>query len=133
MIKYKAGFKYQLIEDFYFETEIADGIYVGTEYLTLTKGMLKISKGYAWDGISGPTWDTKNTRKPSLVHDALYQLIRMEMLPKSKRIDADKIYRDLCLKNGMWSVRANWQYKALRAAGGPSASPSSVKKILRAP
>jgi hypothetical protein len=34
------------------------------------------SKGYAWNGPSGPTLDTRNFMRGSLVHDALYQLMR---------------------------------------------------------
>ena len=41
-----------------------------------TDGLLTIRKGYAWDGPSGPTIDTKDFMRGSLVHDALYQLLR---------------------------------------------------------
>ena len=45
-----------------------------------TKGHLIIKRSYAWDGPSGPTIDTKNFMRGSLVHDALYQLMRHEHL-----------------------------------------------------
>jgi len=43
-------------------------------------GQFEFSKGYAWDGPSGSTVDTLNFMRGSLVHDALYQLIRMEKI-----------------------------------------------------
>ena len=44
-------------------------------------GCLQIAAGYAWDGASGPTIDTRNSMIASLVHDALYQLIREDNYP----------------------------------------------------
>lgn len=134
-IAYKAGYKYQLTNSVIIETNIIPPEEeVAADYIFLSRvGYLRILKGYAWDGISGPTWDTKNTRRASLVHDALYQLIRMELLPAKARKAADKLYRTMCIEDGMWRVRAWWQYRALRVGGGPSASSDNVKKILRAP
>ena len=35
-----------------------------------------VKPGYAWDGASGPTIDTKNTVAASMIHDILYQFMR---------------------------------------------------------
>lgn len=62
-----------------------------------TNGELTIKAGYAWDGITGIP-DLKSMLLPSLVHDALYQLMREGCLPQSARKDADELFRDLCLE-----------------------------------
>ena len=88
-----------------------------------TDGQLTINKYYAWDGPSGPTFDTSSFMIGSLVHDALYQLMREGFLPQSCRLDADMILRDLCLKSGMCRLRACWVFCAVRMFGASSARP----------
>jgi len=46
-------------------------------------GGLLIKAGYSWDGPSGSAIDTKNFMQGSLVHDALYQLLRENILYES--------------------------------------------------
>jgi len=76
-IAYKGGYKYQLKEDYVTETRITPPTPIQTEYIALTsQGRISIKRGYAWDGPSGPTIDTLNFMRGSIVHDALYQLIR---------------------------------------------------------
>ncbi len=73
-------YKYQLTDPYVLDIGIS-GYTVTTPYLRLgTDGVFAISKGYAWDGPSGPTFDTLNFMRGSLVHDALYQLIRLKSL-----------------------------------------------------
>ncbi len=56
-IKYRAGYKYQLAEDYVIETGIL-GYNIDTEYIKLTpSGTLTIKEGYAWDGCSVPSID----------------------------------------------------------------------------
>ena len=63
-------------------------------------GILVINKGYLWDGVSGPTWDTKSTMIPGLVHDAFYQAIRLELLPLLFKEEVDTVfYETLIQKN----------------------------------
>ena len=62
---------------------------------------LYISKGYSWDGPSGPAIDTPDWIKASLVHDALYQLIRENRsildtsITSQLRLSADRTMLDL--------------------------------------
>ena len=134
MIYYKSGYKYQLTSDYTVKVGIRPKETVETERLRLTpEGILTILKGYAWDGPSGPTLDTRSFMRGSLVHDALYQLIRMELLPKGERKAADKVLRRICKEDGMWSARAWWVYKAVQRAGGSAADPDNRKKIKKAP
>ena len=133
-ILYKSGFKYQLTSDYTVKVGVWPERIVSTGYLSLTPdGMLTILRGYAWDGPSGPTLDTRSFMRGSLVHDALYQLIRMELIPKGERKAADKVLRRICKEDGMRSARAWWVYKAVRRAGGSAADPDNRKKIKTAP
>lgn len=123
-IRYREGYKYQLAEDYQVIISIKPEKFILTEYIRLDiDGMLSICEGYAWDGPSGPAIDTKNFMRGSLVHDALYQLMRERHLdPETLRDDADRILRKICLEDGMTSLRAWWVYQGVRFGGGPSAT-----------
>jgi len=81
-------------------------------------GQLTIARGYAWDGPSGPTLDTPSFMRGSLVHDALYQLMREGRLSRDWRKGADMELRRLCLADGMSPLRAWWVYWGVRLFGG---------------
>jgi len=105
-----------------------------TEFITLfTDGMLLIRKGYAWDGASGPAIDTKNIIRGSLVHDALYQLLRQGNLDMSWREQADKDLKRICLEDGMSKLRAWYVYKCVRGFARRAAMPKHKKKVYTAP
>jgi hypothetical protein len=61
--------------------------------------LLAIHRGYAWDGASGPTFDDKTNMRASLVHDALYQLMREKLLSRSYRKYADELLRDMIIED----------------------------------
>ena len=100
-------------------------------YLVIVRGVavhgiaphLRIKACYAWDGASGPTVDTKATMYAGLVHDALYQLIRLEVLPMSSRKGVDKLFRRLLKEDGMTFFRRWYFYRAVRWFGASSARP----------
>ncbi len=120
-------YKYQLTKDFSQKTNIT-GFNITTEYLRLeTNGLLHIKKGYCWDGPSGPTIDTKSAMRGSLVHDALYQLIRMGLLPLSNREAADKELYIILLEDGMWGWRAWLWHRSVRKAAASAAEPGTQK------
>jgi len=132
MITYKKRrkYKYTLVEDYVCQVDIEpeEDINLGIIRLDIN-GMLIIKADYAWDGPSGPTIDTKNFMRGSLVHDVLYQLMREEKLDQSCRLCADEILREMCLEDGMSRVRAWWVFKGVRIGGASSARPD----ILCAP
>ena len=122
IISYKGGYKYQLRETYTVFISIKPSVPILTQYIDLyTDGRLVIKEGYAWDGPSGPTIDTQTFMRGSLVHDALYQLMRENYLSRIEyREEADKILRQLCLEDGMWHIRAWWVYWGVRFFGGPA-------------
>ena len=75
--KKRRRYKFSLAQDFPLQLELRPETEIVTPFIVLTMdGLLTINKGYAWDGPSGPTIDTKSFMRGSLVHDALYQLMR---------------------------------------------------------
>jgi len=134
-IKYRSGYKYQLAEDYRVKVRVIPVQDIDTGFIGLTtQGMLLVKEGYAWDGPSGPTWDTKNFMRGSLVHDALYQLMRNRHLSKTRwRAEADNELKRMCLEDGMFRIRAAWVHRGVRVGGGPAADPASKKKVFTAP
>ncbi len=134
-IEYKCGYKYQLHKEYTLNVEIYPNEFINTDYIYLnTNGMLVIKKGYAWDGPSGPTFDTKNFMRGSLVHDALYQLIRIEKIDYDKyRNVADRELQRICIEDGMCRIRAWWVYQGVRFCGKKAARPENRKKIHISP
>ena len=108
---------------------------MSTNFVELgTDGWLKIHAGYAWDGPSGPTVDTRNFMRGSLVHDALYQLMRERHIDRDKWKDtADKLLRQMCLEDGMSTVRAWWVYHGVSSFGRGSTLPENNRPLLTAP
>jgi Protein of unknown function (DUF1353) len=84
---------------------------------------LTIAKGYSWDGPSGPTIDTKNFMRASLVHDALYQLMRANKLDRNKKDNADRILQTICKADGMSSIRAYNAYLGVKLFGASATQP----------
>lgn len=116
-IKYRDGYKYQLVETYTHNTEI-QGLYVSTKFISLTPtGKLIIHEGYAYDGPSGPTFDTKDSMRGALVHDALYQLMRENLIPRTWKPYADKLLHDICVEDGMLHIRADIWEKAVEIFG----------------
>lgn len=132
LIAYKSGYKYQLATDYLVPVGIYDT--VNAQFLFLQgDGNLFVKAGYAWDGPSGPTFDTKNFMRGSLVHDALYQLMREGYIPEDYREHADQMLQRICVEDGMTAIRAWWVYKGVRFGGKSSAARGSGKPVLYAP
>lgn len=137
-IQYKDGYKYQLESDYVYTLPdyfLPTWREIETDYLWYDGALTFIvKKGYAWDGPSGPTIDTKNFMRGSLLHDGLYQLIREGYLnKKTYRIVADKILYEACRQSGMSWIRANVVYYSVRVFGNPSALSTGARPLLIAP
>ena len=116
------GWKYELTEDYlaqvYFVYPKAGRGVACDEWISLNEqAWLRVAKGYAWDGPSGPTFDTETFMRGSLVHDALYQLIRAGELVGAQRKGADLELRRVCREDGMNPIRAWWVYWVVRMFG----------------
>lgn len=121
IIRYKDGYKYQLVESYTYQTEIY-GFDIGTDWIRLEpNGKLTAAKGYAWDGASGPTVDTKSSMRGSLIHDELYQLMGIEPKLLVYRPYADDLLYKICCEDGMNSVRAYVWRKMVNWFGGKAA------------
>ncbi len=134
-ISYKGGYKYQLRGNYAVHVGITPDAPINTEYVDLSvEETLTITSGYAWDGPSGPTMDTLNFMRGSLVHDALYQLMREGHLDSIKyREVADRLLQAMCKEDGMSRLRAWWVYQGVRLGGGPAVDPANARPLVRAP
>jgi hypothetical protein len=134
-IAYNGGYKYQLKRTYTVGIPVIPPAAIHTEYISLAiNGELTLKEGYAWDGPSGPTIDTRSFMRGSLVHDALYQLMREGRLPNEEyREAADKALQMICKEDGMWSVRAWWVYHGVRLFGNPAADPADQRPVKYAP
>jgi hypothetical protein len=134
LIKYRGGYKYQLAEDYTLPIPIDAERTVDTGLIRLdTYGILTIRKDYAWDGPSGPTFDSKCGMRGSLVHDALYQLMRQELIGLSHRPAADELFYKILLADGMWRIRAWFWRREVKKFAAYAALPENDKKVITAP
>ena len=115
----KIFYKYCLLQDVCVDTKIipdtpltvTDPINLSTYTNLSTGGLLKINKGYSWDGATGIP-DTEANMFAALVHDALYQLMREYnckapgtttiggIYRKVFRLEADILFRTHYTNNG---------------------------------
>ena len=135
------GWKFTVTRQFSIQTDIRVAAYLkdrigGQRLIDLSpKGLLTVYPGYCWDGPSGPSWDTPAFIYASLPHDALFQLMRMGLLPQKFRINADKLMRRMNLDAGMSRFRAWYTYRAVRIGGASAARKTGKHRNpeLRAP
>jgi len=122
------GWKYELLHHLSVPILI-QGVNIKTPYFDVRDGYIDVRAGYAWDGPSGPTFDTPTFMRGSLVHDALYQAIAQGLLSKDYRKRADLELRRLCLQDGMNKFRASYVYWAVRIFGGMAVSKKRESRI----
>ena len=89
----------------------------GTLYAIHGDRTVSVDPGYAWDGPSGPTFDTGNSMRAALIHDVLYQAIREGGLPASYRRKADREFRRILKADGMTLLRRLAWWLAVRLFG----------------
>ena len=134
------GYKYTVAETVSVDVPLFRASSFATSHFSLRFGRLTLRAGYAWDGASGPTWDTDDTIVPSLVHDALYQALRSGLLPPSARFDADLSFYRLMRERAssfFGYVRALYFFLGVRAFGWlctqPQQSGEAQDRVLFAP
>lgn len=85
--------------------------------VALDEQHLSIGAMFAWDG----PWPLPRIRcamRASLVHDALYHLMRVGVLSWKRRRWADEVFRQICLEDGMPPWLAAVCYRVVRLFGG---------------
>lgn len=134
-IKYLKGVKYVLSEDYVVQLPIV-GVRIIDEWFRLTEfGHLTIFAGFAWDGASGPTFDTKDSMRASLVHDVLCIAMRDGRLDFAHQDQVNAIFKQHCIEDGMAPWRA-WLWHAaveFADAGNPTQGADPAREVLEAP
>ena len=90
------------------------------EFFTLESASLTAKAGYAWDGASGPVFQTKNSVRATLVHDIMYQAMASndELRTRKNRKIADRLFLLILKADGMSAPRRQIWYRAVRMFGG---------------
>jgi hypothetical protein len=163
-MKYRDGYKYQLWEDDSIQLEdivLKDGMVlkaprgfdINTQFIRMTpEGLLTGRSGYAWDGASGPTWDSRYCMRGPLWHDIGYQLMREGLLPLSFRQYFDALMYVVIQLDGLAMIkkwghvkpimtiekilitnRTDAWYQAVRKCAESAALPQNDRPILEAP
>ena len=79
-----------------------------------TGGQIDLFSGFSWDGPSGPTFDTVDSIRASLVHDALCHLSDEGYLPPYYNHIIDVLLKIHCIEDGMNKWRAYTWYFCVR-------------------
>lgn len=133
-ICFKDGYKATLQGNYAVHTGLTLPSDVHSEFIHLRMdGLLVVDHAYPWDFASGPTWDSREHRRASLVHDALCQLIFEGLIPwEPYRKLSDKVFLRLIFEDIQQLVdakkfrrvratlaraRARGWYRALRIGG----------------
>jgi len=122
-------YKYKLIKDEVFVLGDNIGHKFENEFFKIFYDSIIVKSGYAWDGASGFTIDTKNSMRASLIHDVFYQCLREEILPLSLKEYADSLFKKILIQDGMNKIRANIWYIAVKRFGENSVKPSNFKLV----
>jgi len=131
-MKFREGFKYQLEDDVIFGLPDAFIEFTyKTWFIQLDQCTLTLRRGYACDGPSGPTIDSRCGMRPACLHDAIYQMVREEVLPPEFKAVADQLFHAGLIHDGMGKIRAWAWYQAVKHFGKSSAIRN--RDILLAP
>jgi hypothetical protein len=133
---YARGYKYQLrVAHAVRIPELVGAVAepVSTDWVELDPdGTLRLRAGYACDGASGPTFDSRSSMRGAFYHDGGYALIRAGLLSGEWRPQLDKMFYRVCLEDGMFSPRAWLWYHAVRIFASPAADPAAESPDERA-
>jgi hypothetical protein len=131
---FKRGYKYQVSRDYRIKLAVIPFEPICLPFVLMdTAGDTIIKAGYAWNGASGPTWDSLNSMAGSLTHDLIYQLIRLGHIDSKYKAYADRILKEICIEDGMNRIRARLWTWAVTKFGRRSCRPSAEPKEEIAP
>lgn len=132
-IHYRKGYKYSLWEPYRVQLTYLRGYAVEHRLFKLEPdGWLTIHEDYPWDGASGAI-DTDTIMRGSLVHDVLFEMLRLGLLPHDPCFNlANMELHQICKEDGMWSLRASYVFGAVSKFGSAYAA-EKPEFILTAP
>ena len=134
MILYKDGYRFQTCAEYQADTGIIPPTHIKTDWIELDiYGHLNLTKGYAWNGADFPAINDKTNIAASAEHDALYQLIRLGLLPMSYKELADRRLRLRMRKAGASVFRSTYYELSVMLGGGHAVDPSAEKQVKVAP
>lgn len=134
MIRYSEGYKYQLEALYACETPVTGTLIEDDLFTLYESGLLVIRKGFAWDGASGPTFDSKSSMRASLVHDVFCICMRDGRLSYEKWQDTvNEFFRQQCIEDGMWHWRAGLWHAAVELADAGNPDQGRDRVVLTAP
>ena len=134
-----ANYNEQLSQDEVFILPFLVGLLINTFYFTVANSTLTVKTGYAWDGLSIPfqkfvfriwwfgPWLRRTTLIASLLHDVLYQIMRLNLVENHKRfkLKSDKALRVYSYSGGCWVLLCWLIYIGVRVGGNPYTEPRS--------
>lgn len=131
---YKGKAKYQLVEDYVIDIEFSWAVDIEADLVKLAaNGMLTVRTGFAWDGVTGLAFDTRNFMRASLVHDALYHLMRQTGTNPKLHEKADELFLNIAKLDGVNPLRARAHYTSLYLARKTGLMPGKKRPVYTAP
>jgi hypothetical protein len=115
---YHRKYRYKTLSEYKDYFAALSGVSFVHRYVSCTNGILKIEENYAWDGATGVIFDSYYLMKASLIHDALYQMMREGLLDRKKyRKVADKIFYSVMKDSKVNPIRRRLLYIGVRLFG----------------
>ncbi len=126
ILQYKKTYPYCLTRDIYIALSrpLSNQVTINHPFFFIDATLVHVKANYAWDGPSGPTLDTDNSLRASLLHDVLYQAMHEELLPprRNRRL-ADREFRKALAEDGMFILRRWLWWAAVRLFASRAARP----------
>ena len=133
-IKYKAGYRYHVVEDYHHEIRLpVKGLVQCGPFLECDRSGLLVKTGYASDGPTNAPHVKGAMRATIGAHDPLYQLIRAGILPMSFRPLADEEMLCVSVEDRMNAVLASAFFLGVRAFGEKYAEKESINSVIISP
>jgi len=116
--RYIRNYKIQVMETFRITLPYKFDEWIETDWISLDRNVLTVQKGYCCDFATGFP-DFEWIKLPSVVHDALKQLMRLELLDEVYDVEVDKILKEMCYERLMNCIKfmANVVYFGVRKFG----------------
>ncbi len=133
-MKYKAGYKYQLVELEYHFSKIKGFRCEGRFYDIFPDGRIVALPGYAWDGATNFP-DVKSIRRASLFHDIGFQATREGKLPRNKEMfnALNDMLTDICREDKMSYVLSRAVHWGVTEFSYFATDPKNDNPVLTAP